>query len=145
MRKAWIGAIGVAARTRRRYHGRMPGQAPDLEAARARLLALAAAHNKAVLAGVALALLVGIALAGAAVLLAPHARPLAALAVAAGLFIAWRGLRLHRRIVRDLGPARQAAAAVALALRARGGASPLADLEAAFSREDLLRALDFLG
>ena len=36
MRKAWIGAIGVAARTRRRYHGRMPGQAPDLEAARAR-------------------------------------------------------------------------------------------------------------
>lgn len=118
----------------------------DIEATRARLLALAAAHNKAVLAGVAIALLAGFALLGAAVALATHARPLAAVAAALGGLVAWRGVRLHgRRIVRDLGAGRHAGAMVARAIYARGCVMRLADLEGIFPREDLLRALDFLG
>jgi hypothetical protein len=117
----------------------------DLEAARGRLLALAAAHNKAVLAGVVLSLLAAAGLVAAAVLVAGRLRPLALFPLAAAGWVIVRGVRLERRVVRDLGPGRQAAAALVLALRARGHAAPLPELEAAFSRRDLLRALDFLG
>jgi hypothetical protein len=114
------------------------------EAARARLLALAAAHNKAVLAGEAIALLVAFGLGLAAIPLARYGRALAVPPLLAGALLGWRGVRLHGRIIRDLGPARGAAAEVAAALHAQGGASPLGELEARFPREDLLRALDFL-
>jgi hypothetical protein len=126
--------------------GREPSEAEIL---RERFLALAAAHNKAVLFAVVLCVVLALGFLAGVLAYAPLPLPWPLLAVAAfvvaGLLL-WRAVRLHGRVIRDLGPARRAAVELALALRAEAGhALPLAALEAAFAREDLLRALDFLG
>lgn len=119
---------------------------PEPAALRARLLALAGAHNRAVLAGVALGLLGALGLAGvalAAVIAGPAWAAVPALVLAAVLI--GRASRLHGRVIRDLGPARRAAADLIALLRERGGTAPLAAVEMRLSREDLERALDLLG
>jgi hypothetical protein len=116
------------------------------EALRGRLFALALAHNKAVLVAVLLSVLFALGFGAAAFATAVHGHlSLALPSLALGAFVLSRGLRLHRRVIRDLGPGRRAAAALALALEAQGNRSRLEDLEARFAREDLLRALDFLS
>jgi hypothetical protein len=101
--------------------------APSRDVVRAAILRLAVAHNRAVLAGMtialaATALLVALALAGPQ--LAGGTGVLARLVgvpiIAVALIIGWRGVRLHRLFVRDLGAGRAAAAALAVALLERG-------------------------
>jgi hypothetical protein len=115
------------------------------EALREVLLRLAVAHNRAVLAGAAAGVGLGLAMLAQPITLKGWARLLVLPHAGAGLILAWRAIRLHGRVVRDLGAGRAAAAAVAAALLARGGAAPLRDLEAAFPREELERAIEFLG
>jgi hypothetical protein len=115
------------------------------DAIRAALLRLAVAHNRAVLAGFSLGVAVALGIGGASLALASTLGWLAAPGVGAAMAIGWKGVRLHRHTVRDVGRARTAAVGVVERLLAGGGREPLAGVEAAFPAEDLQRAMDFLG
>jgi hypothetical protein len=123
------------------------------EAIRAALLRLAVAHNRAVLAGMTIGLAVALAIAGAGLVgpqlaagagAPPAVRLLSIPIVAASILIGSRAVRLHRRLARDLGPARAAAAEVAAALLERGGAASPEAIAAAVGPEAALRGAAFL-
>jgi len=118
---------------------------PTTEALRAALREASAAHNRAVLAGVTVALAVAVASLAVALGLAFFGSPLPAIPLVAfaGLLV-FKGLKLHRRVIRALGAGREAAVEVARHLSAAGGSAALKDLEAAFPRDVLLAGLDLL-
>lgn len=93
---------------------------PSRDDLRAALLRLAVAHNRAILAGTTIALGAALGLCGAGVALLGRSGVLGAAAIAAGLGVGWRGVRLQRHLVRDLGAGRAAGAEAAA--RMWGGA-----------------------
>ena len=120
------------------------------EALRAALLRLAVAHNRAVLAGMTIAVtaaiaLVGLGVAGPQLAGGGSLRLVALPLLAASIVIGWRGLRLHRRVVRDLGAGRAAAVEVTAALLARGGEATHDALVAAVGPANLERGVNFLA